>query len=200
MLDFARKAILGTALALPLALTVPMTALASTCDVGTCVILDSSEGQTLTDSNVLFWNVQNIVNDGGSFNFFTSFVTGTLNDASGSVSVLQFNPAPGFGLIADLVLTVFAPGSISPQTYTITDSTGAAVGPVGNTVPFSILGLDTLPIGTSVFFELQGNAIPSGNVKPGFQVTISAVPLPAGGLLLFGALGGLAALRRRKTA
>jgi hypothetical protein len=30
--------------------------------------------------------------------------------------------------------------------------------------------------------------------------TISAVPLPAGGLLLLGAMGGLAALRRRKTA
>lgn len=32
------------------------------------------------------------------------------------------------------------------------------------------------------------------------SVTLSAVPLPAGGLLLLGALGGFAALRRRKTA
>ena len=32
------------------------------------------------------------------------------------------------------------------------------------------------------------------------SVTLSAVPLPAGGLLLIGALGGLAALRRRKAA
>ena len=32
------------------------------------------------------------------------------------------------------------------------------------------------------------------------NVVLSAVPLPAGGLLLIGALGGLAALRRRKTA
>lgn len=31
------------------------------------------------------------------------------------------------------------------------------------------------------------------------SVTLSAVPLPAGGLLLLGALGGIAALRRRKT-
>jgi hypothetical protein len=31
-------------------------------------------------------------------------------------------------------------------------------------------------------------------------VQIAAVPLPAGGLLLLGALGGFAALRRRKTA
>ena len=32
------------------------------------------------------------------------------------------------------------------------------------------------------------------------NVSVEAVPLPAGGLLLIGALGGLAALRRRKTA
>ena len=32
------------------------------------------------------------------------------------------------------------------------------------------------------------------------NVTVSAVPLPAGGLLLMGVLGGLAALRRRKSA
>jgi hypothetical protein len=31
------------------------------------------------------------------------------------------------------------------------------------------------------------------------NVSIAAVPVPAGGLLLLGALGGLAALRRRKT-
>lgn len=32
------------------------------------------------------------------------------------------------------------------------------------------------------------------------QIDVAAVPLPAGGLLLLGALGGIAALRRRKTA
>jgi hypothetical protein len=44
-----------------------------------------------------------------------------------------------------------------------------------------------------------GNSGPTG----GFDVdsiSVSPVPLPAGGLLLIGALGGLAALRRRKTA
>lgn len=33
-----------------------------------------------------------------------------------------------------------------------------------------------------------------------FSANVAAVPLPAGGLLLIGALGGLAALRRRKSA
>lgn len=36
--------------------------------------------------------------------------------------------------------------------------------------------------------------------QAGLQMTVAAVPLPAGGLLLLGALGGIAALRRRKTA
>lgn len=44
---------------------------------------------------------------------------------------------------------------------------------------------------------------PHGLGNPGLQVNVaavSAVPLPAGGLLLLGALGAIAALRRRKLA
>jgi hypothetical protein len=36
--------------------------------------------------------------------------------------------------------------------------------------------------------------------RAAFEFAVAAVPLPAGGLLLLGALGGIAALRRRKTA
>ena len=35
--------------------------------------------------------------------------------------------------------------------------------------------------------------------RAGLQMTVSAVPVPAAGFLLLGALGGIAALRRRKT-
>ncbi|MFN4128219.1 MAG: VPLPA-CTERM sorting domain-containing protein [Paracoccaceae bacterium] len=43
---------------------------------------------------------------------------------------------------------------------------------------------------------------PQGQGAPGVQMNVeavAAVPLPAGGLLLLGALGGIAALRRRKS-
>lgn len=43
-------------------------------------------------------------------------------------------------------------------------------------------------------------AFTSANPGDQVQVTVSAVPLPAGGLLLIGGLGALAALRRRKAA
>ena len=42
-----------------------------------------------------------------------------------------------------------------------------------------------------------GNA-DAAQVRLNVDYTIAAVPLPAGGLLLLGSLGGLAALRRRK--
>lgn len=50
--------------------------------------------------------------------------------------------------------------------------------------------------GTYVLMFSEGNQPNNGSA----EFIISAVPLPAGGLLLLGALGGLAALRRRKQA
>lgn len=41
---------------------------------------------------------------------------------------------------------------------------------------------------------------PQGPGNPGLQMNVAAVPVPAAGFLLLGALGGIAALRRRKTA
>lgn len=73
----------------------------------------------------------------------------------------------------------------------------------GNTVGFSLTGVienafsdpdgltQTLTIGWDDISLSGRNAIQ-------ISVQVSAVPLPAGGLLLIGAIGGLAALRRRK--
>ena len=57
-----------------------------------------------------------------------------------------------------------------------------------------IVGLDFFGV-TSITFESAGTSN-KGNARFDF---VSAVPVPAGGLLLLAALGGLAGLRRRKT-
>lgn len=73
------------------------------------------------------------------------------------------------------------------------------------TVPEGTVGtftLDTL-IGAGgsdtlrVAFGDPTTTIPNG--RGSVDLTVAAVPLPAGGLLLVGALGGIAALRRRKS-
>ena len=51
--------------------------------------------------------------------------------------------------------------------------------------------------GELLLFNFDSN---QGDNSGEIAVTVSSVPLPAGGLLLLGALGGIAALRRRKTA
>jgi hypothetical protein len=46
------------------------------------------------------------------------------------------------------------------------------------------------------FFSNEGR----NNDQAAFEFAVAAVPLPAGGLLPFGAFGGIAVLRRRQTA
>lgn len=55
--------------------------------------------------------------------------------------------------------------------------------------------------GSSVIFDWTfGEAYATGNAKPDIDFTVvAAVPLPAGGLLLIGALGALGVARRRKS-
>ena len=55
--------------------------------------------------------------------------------------------------------------------------------------------------GSSVVFDWTfGEAYATGLAKPDFDFTVvAAVPLPAGGLLLIGALGALGVARRRKS-
>lgn len=66
------------------------------------------------------------------------------------------------------------------------------VGCCGTNIPSSLITIS----GVGQFDEV---VFTSG--APAFEyANVAAVPLPAGGLLLLGALGGIAALRRRKTA
>ncbi|MEM0950258.1 MAG: VPLPA-CTERM sorting domain-containing protein [Pseudomonadota bacterium] len=52
--------------------------------------------------------------------------------------------------------------------------------------------------GTEYVLTVDGNVQPTRNIDALYDLRIVAVPLPAAGLLLLGALGGLAAFRRHK--
>ena len=77
---------------------------------------------------------------------------------------------------------------------------GTLVGTIG-AGNFFALGTNTTFVaatsGTLFLYNFDSYSDDNGGE---IEVTVSAVPVPAAGFLLFGALGGLALLRRRKTA
>jgi hypothetical protein len=89
--------------------------------------------------------------------------------------------------------------------YAIANLAGSVTGPggaygttVGNWT--EITGIFT--VGANSAYDLDFAAVGSSDSLGGFidNVSVAAVPVPAAGLLLVGALGGLAALRRRRAA
>lgn len=66
----------------------------------------------------------------------------------------------------------------------------------------SVIGDPTAKEGKSLylFFDDDGNTLDDNHDDLVVRVDVAAVPVPAAGFMLFGALGGLAALRRRRKA
>lgn len=136
-----------------------------------------------------------------------------VTDYSGSVSPVQYT---GFMLIDDgTALTTDQANAcnnsnvlatIQGSCDLVTNFAGATNGAHLPDTGAAFAVLDSNSVYTIGFYEGAAPAI--GNIS--FQISegawvenlteISPVPLPAGGLLLVGALGGLAALRRRKKA
>lgn len=78
---------------------------------------------------------------------------------------------------------------------------GTLVGQIGVGGNFFVVGASfSGPAGAAGELFLYNWDSNTGDNSGSIQATISLVPLPAGGLLLLGALGGIAALRRRKAA
>lgn len=77
---------------------------------------------------------------------------------------------------------------------------GTLVGQIGVGGDYFVLGSNfsgpAAAVGELFLYNWDSN---TGDNSGSIEATVSAVPLPAGGLLLLGALGGIAALRRRKT-
>lgn len=87
---------------------------------------------------------------------------------------------------------------------TLSVNNGTNTVPSKNKVNFfaSVVGDPTATEGKSLylFFDDDGNTQDDNHDDLVVRVDVAAVPVPAAGFMLFGALGGLAALRRRRKA
>lgn len=127
----------------------------------------------------------------------------SINFSSTGSYLLSFFYSPRDSNTASNVIDYSLFDAVSPFAAVLGGSvTGPSAGP-----PVTAVGVWTQISAIFVItqvgnYNLKFAAGGTNNSLGGFvdNVSIAAVPVPAGGLLLLGALGGLAALRRRKTA
>jgi hypothetical protein len=137
----------------------------------------NSVGESYNFSDLFDWDIENT-------GWFSQFNTG--GGVYSISAVLNFSsPSSASGGGSGYAGFATLLGTVSAGFINWTDATG--------TVDFGGIELD---------FALHDAAdIGCGTgASSGATFTLAAVPVPAGGLLLIGALGGLAALRRRKAA
>ena len=179
MLDSIRKTFLGLAAALALVTTVAPTV----SNAAVTSFFDNTFGGTL-DANE---NLGLIDLDDGAFTF--SGITGA---SSGGLnfSVMSSSLAPTASGAMQILIEAAGSSAIS--------FTNLSFGGV-NLVLQPIIGGFAAYFSAAVPADFVFN-FTNANRSDSIQISLAAVPLPAGGLLLIGALGGLAAMRRRKAA
>jgi hypothetical protein len=196
MLDFARKTFLGLSAALAMGSAMP--AAAATLDGAgwtgdpKCTTGTGSSANTWATVNVLagatFEGSFSDIDLGGNLCF--NFANSSLVDAVVTFAVATVNQGGSIWGFRDGVQLV---SEQLGNLWTVAEGADDS-----NSFTFLIAAGDT------VFFDwIYGD--PYGETDNlysniDFVVYASPVPLPAGGLLLIGAIGGLAALRRRKAA
>lgn len=149
-----------------------VTALGNNVFTGTLDLNENLGMLDLADGSIVFSGVTGAATGGLTFEVINS---GSLQQAAGSTQVLI-----QAGKNNTINFTTLAFGGTPISLHPVT---GGWAGTFSSMLPAD--------------FELQfTNANPADSV----QVTIAAIPLPAGGLLLITALGGMALLRRRKAA
>ena len=137
------------------------------------------------------------------------FATAIVPNSAGSLVFNLDVAALDAPILAEAVIgTVELSSDFVGLSVTLTNASGTtAIIPSVDTVDGSLYDLSTIfdsgDLSQTITLSWTGvtDARPNGRALIGMQIITSApVPLPAGGLLLFSALGGVAALRRRKQA
>ena len=178
MFDLLKKTAVAAAVSVAL---LPAAASAVTVD-SSSTIFDSGPSLDILGGPYFFGATFTNVDGAGmfTFDFFNSSATQTTVGVTIG-TVLQSTAAFTGGLTAAWL----AGGSVTI--------------PEGVTDSFQISTL--LGAGATDTLKINYGAVVGGSAgRADLDLTVAAVPLPAGGLLLLGALGGLAALRRRKQA
>lgn len=131
-----------------------------------------------------FLGAGSVIEGDGATSFLGSILTftGKIKLAPGINEFVVFSD-DGFLLYIDNVLAGFYDGLRPPRPSDFV----VEGGDTGGIVDFSLIYYEGSQIEAALDVSLNGKIL-------------APVPLPAGGLLLLGALGGIAALRRRKTA
>ena len=123
----------------------------------------------------------------------------------------SFCAISGFGCEADLEIAfngvvsnlIFDVGGYDGGDYVDVNIFGVGNALLGSiAITSDVIGLDLSSFGsiTRLFFDDSSTGAGVGYANFSFDQVAAPVPLPAAGFLLIGALGGLAALRRRKAA
>jgi len=178
---FFKKAILAAAFAMTAS-----SAVAATCTLGSCSTPDLN-GQNL--SSGVHFDINEIVGDGvtangetGAFTFEGTFNNDTVGDGAVAAAFLVSTTQ---GSITDLILNIVSPTSVIAS-YSI------AADVVANIL------LAAAP-NQAIGFTVTGNATRGTfGGDPDINLSIAAIPLPAGALLMGTALAGFGAVRRRK--
>lgn len=186
MLDFARNAFLGVVAASALSVGAA-NAVTFTFDPNG----GNGTGVDNGPSGAFDFAVTLVSNNNGTAGLFTTgtavadhayTVSGVWQYSTNDVDGSSFDP---FGYFIDLVLVNLVQLSVNGVSApSFQNGVFSFVVDVGQSFGFYTLATDGI-LGSST-------GVAYGNLAP--------IPLPAGGLLLVGALGGLAALRRRKSA